>query len=165
MRFTHTKAFRNFLDGQSRKFNPEQYRQWRATVKWTDTQIVAALREYAEGLTHEQQKYLRDRVEYEANRIEQTGRMSGIALTHALHVLIKFCDVDDCGKKALYRVGGEGRCSKHRMVPEKFSAAKRKRIDENSKQIEETKNYYDTKESSHNHSKMAAKFKKGRVKK
>lgn len=87
------------------------YEEWRATIPFTNEQIVAAMREHAKI---QMTPYWVERWNGFADHIEKTGRVGKAALGAALPFLVKYCAV--CGKKALYRVGCEGRCSGHRFV-------------------------------------------------
>ncbi len=75
----------------------EAYAAWRATVPWTDDYMRAKHRRAADWV--------------------RAGHLSSRLLGMALPFLVKTCAV--CGRKALYRIGNLGRCSKHRDVKDR----------------------------------------------
>lgn len=91
--------------------NP-QYERWRASIPFSNAQIVAALREDAAGAYHE---FGRLKMTRAADHLERTGRLSSWMFRQALPRLIKRCAI--CGKVALYRYGLSGRCRTHRLIP------------------------------------------------
>lgn len=124
----NTRGFKDFLNGTLRKpLTPEGYAGWRATIRWTDEEIAAALEELAteiEPSAH--RKHEAELLRKHAVYLRQTGRLTMQILRGALPMLSKACNI--CGKKALYRTGDEGRCSKHRDVPAAAVIAKNERL-------------------------------------
>lgn len=88
------------------------YAAWRRSVPFTDTQIVAALRDLGNTVPSD---FLKNRYYGLAAYLERTGRLSSIMLSLVVDRLITACAC--CGKKALYRAGNEGRCREHKYVP------------------------------------------------
>lgn len=86
------------------------FEEWRASIPFTDEQILSAFAEAA-------REYGANSVKA-GNRFEgfaaslREGRLSSVALRSVLPYLVKVCHV--CGKKALYRHGVLGACSAHR---------------------------------------------------
>lgn len=85
------------------------FARWRATVPFTDEQIIAALLEHAARCPPGSGE-ARDHA-FWADVVKRTG-LTAKAYRRALPILVKTCAI--CGKKALYRMGSEGRCSAHR---------------------------------------------------
>ena len=85
------------------------YDRWRATIPWTDDQIV---NELIECSIRQPVDFLKVRLRLDANFIATTGRLSGRILSKVLPGLIKVCEF--CQKPALYRYGVRGRCAMHR---------------------------------------------------
>ena len=105
-----------------RRYTPEGYRQWRATLPWTDEEFeMACLAEAAASPT----VFLRQRYEQWAG-LARRGWICGFMLRVAIPRLVKRCAL--CGKKALYRLGNEGRCRTHRDVAERYTAARQQRF-------------------------------------
>lgn len=126
--FTLTRNFKRYINGEQRSaaYSEDTYKAWRATIKWTDEQIAAALNEYADMMPAKA-KYFGDVARLEAAYLLRTGSLSAAVLGKALNLLVRKCDI--CGRKALYRLGQKGRCSEHRHVPEHHTTAKQKRMD------------------------------------
>jgi len=88
-----------------------RYQEWRARVPWSDSEIIYAMRRLAE--THPAphvKKYWNDM----ADKLARDGRLSGKVLSGVLPDLVLLCD--ECGKKALYRVGFKGYCREHKRT-------------------------------------------------
>lgn len=111
------------------------YAEWRATVKFTDAEIVAALRAEAANMPHEfvKQRYVRL-----AGHLERTGRLSGLMLRLTLGRLVSTCWV--CGDVALYRLGTFGMCRKHKSMSPPEVRAWRREQDRRSLEIQANKN-------------------------
>jgi hypothetical protein len=97
-------------------FDKSRYDRWRARIPFTDEQILEAM---AARIADEPNPFMKRILTYHADRFNRTRMLSSRALNDALPRLVKLCAV--CGKKALYRVGYEGRCSTHRMVKADWS--------------------------------------------
>lgn len=97
------------------------YEEWRATVPWTAKQIADVMRLVVHA--NDTTGYKKEQYRKWADHVEKTGRISSRALGVALPFLITKCEL--CERKALYRLGNVGRCSKHRDV--KSAAHERQR--------------------------------------
>lgn len=89
---------------------PESYEAWRASVPWTDGEILEALDQALREMT----PTAWGRVKRQAMRdhLATTGRLTRRVMREALPYLVKTCGV--CGRPALYRYGCHGRCREHR---------------------------------------------------
>jgi hypothetical protein len=119
---------------------PEQraraYQSWRASIPFTDEQIITALDESANTI---QNDYIRRRAIDANNYFARTRRLSQYLFALAAPFLIKTCNVcADTGKtrKALYRTVHEGRCSEHRHIKHSYHIERSKRLDKLGLQIE-----------------------------
>lgn len=95
----------------------EAFRTWRSSIPFTDEQIARALEQAAyevEG-TDNRAQWVKRNCLYYADLVRRLGRVTSKTLSAALPFLVTTCGL--CGKRALYRVGPEGRCSTHRLVP------------------------------------------------
>ncbi len=98
------------LNQKHGSFSRERYEKWRAKITHTDGEIAKAFEELAFEQTDD---YLKNRYLHYAKQVRQ-GYLSGALYQLALSVLVKVCGI--CGKKALYRYGNIGRCSRHRDI-------------------------------------------------
>ena len=89
------------------------YEQWRARLPFTDEQILEALQQLKVSCENAGSSYLVYRTERTIQHFSKTRRLSGKIYALALPWLVTTCF---CGKKALYRMGSQGRCKKHRLV-------------------------------------------------
>lgn len=101
-----------YYDRPKRLFSPEEFARWRATIPFTDAQILEALEQHRD--TH-QVKYFRQCIDSTIRSFRKTGHLSKFILRVTVPLLVKWCGI--CGKVALYRQGTTGRCKVHRMVP------------------------------------------------
>jgi hypothetical protein len=99
------------------------YEDWRNTVPWTNAQIVEAMR--AEADVHPSE-FRRVAIRKWADHVETTGRLSAKALGFVLGRLVTVCEF--CERKALYRLGNVGRCSKHRDIKNEHTEARARRL-------------------------------------
>lgn len=97
-----------------RPYDQASYQQWRSKFPWTDEQFAIELDVLAAAVK-EQSDFMHSRYVRLAE-LARAGRISAKIVSLCLGALIKTCSVAGCGKKALYRIGTEGRCSTHRMV-------------------------------------------------
>jgi hypothetical protein len=89
------------------------YAEWRATIPFTNAEVAQAiLDEVAEAVCSQDE--WKERQRKVAAYLLAGGDLTPAELHLMLPRLIKRCNV--CGRKALYRVKMEGRCSQHRMV-------------------------------------------------
>lgn len=88
------------------------YQEWRDTIPWSSKQIADAMRLYVPVKDHN--GFMAEKYRKWADHVESTGRVSSRALGVALPFLVTKCEL--CERKALYRLGSVGRCSKHRDV-------------------------------------------------
>lgn len=102
----------------------KSYQEWRDTIPWTAKQIADALRLCVPA--HSQNNFMRERYRQWADRIESGGPVTSRALGEALPFLVATCEF--CERKALYRLGNVGRCSKHRDVKDDYMERKKKRL-------------------------------------
>lgn len=103
------------------------YESWRRTIPFTNEQIIAVFEEYLDNLEKSAGKRSASMVAWyrnEVNWLKKTGRLKAKVVAFVLPLMVKVCAV--CGKKALYRYGTEGRCSKHRDVRPGFIIAAQK---------------------------------------
>ena len=118
-----------FVEWRRRLSPAEQqarYQQWRRRWPWTDEQFAAALE--ADAATGELTcPFLAARYRYWAGQCRK-GRVSMATVRHTLPRLITSCAY--CAKKALYRIGIEGRCRAHRDLPSAGKTWNRKRHEE-----------------------------------
>ena len=95
----------------------ESYQLWRSKIPWTDEEIVSALERSKADialLTSEARRiYLMNLTTRSIDQVRR-GRLSRNVLVFVLPFLVTKCKI--CGKKAIYRMGNEGRCSGHRDV-------------------------------------------------
>ena len=104
-------------------FNRSSYDAWRATVPFTDDQIADAIEAEANDVVSvnafkaRQYRFYADRC--------RAGFVSSRSLGMALGRLVKSCAI--CGRKALYRVGSNGRCSLHRDIKSGYKIAAQER--------------------------------------
>ncbi len=99
------------------------YEDWRNNVPWTNAQIVEAMRAEADAHPSE---FRRAAIRKWADHVETTGRLSSKALGLALARLVVKCEF--CERKALYRLGNVGRCSKHRDIKHEHTEQKARRL-------------------------------------
>lgn len=98
----------------------EAVKAWRDAIPFTDDQIADAL------LQAGQVPVARGSLDYHLRMYSRmadwvrSGHLSSKILGLALPYLVKTCsalqDGTPCGRKAIYRIGREGRCSRHRDV-------------------------------------------------
>lgn len=100
------------------------FRRWRATIPYTDQQIADALETLAAAVESEDPFlaaiYRRHR------QFAIQGRISAKMLGCVLPELIKRCAL--CEGRALYRIGNEGRCRKHKFVKDSHAEARKQRF-------------------------------------
>jgi len=108
------------------KFDQVTYERWRSEIPWTNEQIASGLDKEAERCGSE---WVAQRYRWSAARLRAGVRLSGKALSAALPSLALVCDVEGCGKTALYRFGCEGRCRDHRHLVSLGVATRRARIE------------------------------------
>lgn len=101
-------------------FDVERYKRWRATIPYTDEQIIEALKEAIKGQAQFFQKVYQGKTERNFERLKE-GKVSQAIIRFVLPYLIKKCNI--CGKTALYRYGMYGRCREHKFVVPKDYAA------------------------------------------
>lgn len=99
------------------------YESWRETVPWTDAQIVSALREHTRTMGN---AFFAARINFWADHLERTGRLTSKTFGFALPLLVKACAV--CGKTAHYRAGNIGMCRVHRDVKDIHAERKKLRL-------------------------------------
>jgi hypothetical protein len=133
------------------------YEDWRNTVPWTNAQIVEAMR--AEAEVHPSE-FRRVAIHKWADHIESTGRLSSKALGMVLGRLVTTCEF--CERKALYRLGNVGRCSKHRDVKHEHTDERSKRHEFRSAMFERSRKAFDYRQLSQiAHHSVAGKLKRG----
>ena len=91
----------------------ERYRRWRSNIPFTDGQIADAILE-DDRLNPKRNDHTTQVAEYWAARCRE-GFVTARSYCRALPHLVRACGI--CGRKALYRIGSTGRCSRHRDVP------------------------------------------------
>jgi hypothetical protein len=148
VRFTpKTIGYRRYLDGclpSSRAAHEDAYRRWRATVPWTDAQVIAVIRQAA---AEKDDPFYRQKLTDWANYLETVGHITAHALSFALPALVTHCGC--CHRKALYRTGNSGRCSVHRDVPDAKAQERQARLTERSQAIQRHKAQADTRDLGH----------------
>lgn len=92
---------------------PDQYASWRASIPFTDEDIASAIDAEAAALLASNRYHGAQTLTYVASRV-RIGRVSGFAIRVAMDRLVTKCAL--CSKKALYRIGHEGRCSEHKTI-------------------------------------------------
>jgi hypothetical protein len=88
-----------------------RYQEWRASVPWSDGEIIHVMRQQAENHPAPHvKKYWNDMAE----KLKRDGRLSGKVLSSVLADLVLLCD--ECGKKALYHIQFKGYCKEHKRT-------------------------------------------------
>lgn len=127
---------------QTGPMTAEQWDAWRATIPFTNEQIVGALRQAAAEIVANNPPSADGRPPYQArhytfiaDHIERTGKFKHRWFADALPYLIHHCAI--CGKKAWYRIGPEGRCRAHRTVSTPYVRTLQRRLEARDKAISE----------------------------
>ena len=142
-------------------FNAERYREWRKTLPFTDEQMAAQFERDADAIAATSE-FLASRYRHRAQQVRK-GYVSRADIRQVLNALITTCGVSGCQKRALYRVGHQGRCSTHRLVPEVKSQARRAWLDVKSREINAAVAAYDATEKSRRQAATTVKAKKRRT--
>lgn len=119
-------------------FDHSKYQAWRESVGFSDEQIAAGLEKLAAELPPNAH-YMRNKYLDRAKRCRE-GRVSAADVATALPTVIEKCNVVEhgveCGKKALYRQGSQGRCRAHKHILEAFTKSRLLRFAARSEMIE-----------------------------
>lgn len=101
-------------------YPPSSYDEWRASVPWSNEAIAEAYEAQAAAARANKNEFLERKFQAGADYLRAGKRLSAKMLNYALPWLVKECTVVEdgqpCGRKALYRIGREGRCSRHRDI-------------------------------------------------
>ena len=125
----------HFADGDGAM--NEGYRKWRARIPFTDEEIARALDAEADWRASAVQgNWLR-----EVARRCRAGWVSAKALSEALPRLVTVCAL--CPKKALYRMGSEGRCAAHRLVQSAGMQARQARLNSRGEETQAVRKAHD----------------------
>lgn len=129
--------------------------EWRATIPFTNEEIAAAFRQIADEAPRAEESWREDRRQIAAY-LEAGGLLTKAMLMPVLSRLVKTCAV--CGRKAIYRYGTAGRCSKHRDVVPAWEAEERRRFAARSRDIAERRAMRDDRDLRHGSARQTAIF-------
>lgn len=105
------EALRRWRVQQAPDVREAALRAWRATIPFTDEQILLAIRQQRAALPSDDVRALWDR---RVQHFLTTKRLSAWLFSTLLPYLVTTCGI--CGKKALYRSHLLGLCRTHRYI-------------------------------------------------